>query len=192
MPTAAVLGGFVVHGGCLWCASANGRIYRLPLHGYNWAWAEQHARQHERWLDAAACLVWADAREGDRRAAEVLAEHGEPARADAISASLRSLTETTHIYHPTGKLLKLPGSQFKLFQDALLSAFDSSTLRIMVRTELDEELDTIASGSNLGAVVFELITWAQRTGRLDALLDGALNAVPGSPDLQALAKTLRG
>jgi len=92
----------------------------------------------------------------------------------------------------TAKLVKLAGPQFKQFQDALLSAFDGGTLRSMVRMELDENLDNIAGGSNLGAVVFELISWAQRTGRLDALLDGACTAVPGNPDLLALDKTLRG
>ena len=88
-------------------------------------------------------------------------------------------------------MTKLTGPQFKQFQDALLAAFNDQALSEMVRFELEEDLSSIASG-NRRTLVFQLIDRAQRTGNLDRLLDGALNTVPGSSDLQNLAKALRG
>jgi hypothetical protein len=61
----------------------------------------------------------------------------------------------------------------------------------MVQFELGEHLNRIAGGSDLSAIVFNLIDWAQRTGNLDRLLDGALATNPQNSDLQALAALLR-
>jgi len=89
-------------------------------------------------------------------------------------------------------LVKLSGAQLRQFQDALLGAFSAETLRQMVKVELEHTLDAIAGGSNLSAVVFNLIDWAGRTGRLDALLDGALRTEPGNVGLQQVAAVMRG
>lgn len=93
---------------------------------------------------------------------------------------------------PPPRLVKLTGAQVKQFQDALLDAFDAGSLAQMVRIRLDQNLAAIAGGSNLSALVFDLIGWAQRQGRLDDLLDGALAEAPGNAALQALLAALRG
>jgi hypothetical protein len=89
-------------------------------------------------------------------------------------------------------LVKLTGAQYRDFQNALLSAFDGNELRQMVRIELDENLDAIAGGNDLRTVVFNLIDWARRTGRLGALMGAALNANPTSPELRAFVAALGG
>jgi hypothetical protein len=40
------------------------------------------------------------------------------------------------------------------------------------------------------ADVYLLFNWAQRTGHLDVLIDGALAAHPGNPELEAFAKSV--
>ena len=115
------------------------------------------------------------------------------ANAAAVAPPTTGATPAASATTLTGaKLTKLTGPQVKQFQDALLSAFDGDSLREMMKFELDENLDAIAKNSNLRTVVFDLITWAQRTGKLDRLLDGALKTVPGNAELQALNKALRG
>jgi hypothetical protein len=89
-------------------------------------------------------------------------------------------------------LTKLTGPQFGQLQQALVGAFDIDSLRMMVRIQMSENLDAIAGSGNLRKVVYDLIDWAQRTGNLDRLLDGALADVPGNPQLQAVNKALRG
>ena len=52
----------------------------------------------------------------------------------------------------------LTKSQLKQLQEALLSAFPSADeLRMMVRLELDANLDAVAGGDNLSVVVFKLV-----------------------------------
>lgn len=87
---------------------------------------------------------------------------------------------------------ELTGPQIKQFRDALLGAFDRESLAQMLSTELDVKLNQIVGGSNDAAVVFALIEWAQRQGRLDDLLDGALRSAAGNKKLQELDRTLRG
>lgn len=90
------------------------------------------------------------------------------------------------------KISRLTGAQFGALQAALLSAFTLETLRPMVKVGLNETLDAIAGGSNLSAVIFSLIEWAQRTGRLADLVRAALAAAPQNPDLQVFAASLGG
>ena len=61
----------------------------------------------------------------------------------------------------------------------------------MVRIELDESLAEISGGAGLRVLVFNLITWAERTGRVDDLIQGALRHNPGNPALQQLAQRWR-
>jgi len=85
--------------------------------------------------------------------------------------------------------MKLSGQQFSQIQEALLSAFSSSAdLGMMVRLELDVNLEEIASGQNLRVVVFKLLTWAEDNGRILDLINGALNQRPSNLDLQRLQK----
>ncbi len=87
--------------------------------------------------------------------------------------------------------MALTGSQVKTFQDALLKAFDLSSLQQMVRIGLDENLASIAGGANLQEVTFNLIQWAERNGRVDDLLAAARQANPSNPALSAFAAGYR-
>ena len=77
------------------------------------------------------------------------------------------------------------GAQIMQFQEALLSAFDGPGLAQMVRIRLDEDLAAVAGGANLSEMVFNLILWAERTGRTDELVVGASASNPQN----ALLKT---
>lgn len=81
--------------------------------------------------------------------------------------------------------MALRGAQILQFQEALLSAYDASGLAQMVRIRLDEDLAAIAGGGNLSEVVFNLILWAERTGRTEELVVGASASNPQN----ALLKT---
>ena len=72
--------------------------------------------------------------------------------------------------------MQLTGTQFEALQNALIGAFDLSTLRQMVRIGLDENLTTITGSTNLREAAFELIRWAEQTSRVDALLAAARQA----------------
>ena len=71
--------------------------------------------------------------------------------------------------------MKLTGKQLKQLHDALLGAFSLADLQQMVKFELDENLDAIAGGGNLSQTVFNLIQWAERRGRMENLVQGAVN-----------------
>lgn len=60
----------------------------------------------------------------------------------------------------------------------------------MVRFALDERLSIIAGGGNDQQVVFNLIGWAERHGRVDDLLRGALDERPTSATLAEMAQEL--
>ena len=69
--------------------------------------------------------------------------------------------------------MALTGQQIKQLQQALLDAFPSKALlEMMVRIELNEQLDAIAQGDNQTVIVYQLITWAERTGNVRALIAG--------------------
>jgi len=86
--------------------------------------------------------------------------------------------------------MKLTGDQIEDIQNALLDAYPSEDdLLPMVRIELDENLEAIATGKNQRVLIFNLVTWAERTGRVDALLQGAHRQNPGNPLLSALMQT---
>lgn len=83
---------------------------------------------------------------------------------------------------------QLSGIQIGELVDALLSAYPTrDDLRIMVRMELDTSLDVVAEGANLRIVAFNLVTWAERSGRMGDLVTGALRHNPGNPALQAIS-----
>ena len=88
--------------------------------------------------------------------------------------------------------MSLTGKQLQDICSALIDAYQSlDDLRIMVRFELNEKLEAIASGDNLRVVVFNLTTWAERTGRVDDLVEGAWRHNSGNAALQALAQAWR-
>ena len=75
---------------------------------------------------------------------------------------------------------------------SLLDAYDEGSLRQMVRFQLDEHLDLIAGGGNLSQVVFNLIAWAERTGRIAELIVKAQAYNPGNARLAAFARSVPG
>lgn len=88
--------------------------------------------------------------------------------------------------------MKLSGKQLKEIQETLLDAFPTrDELRMMLRFELDEKLEAIADGTNQRVLIFNLVTWAERNGRIDHLVHGACNHMPGNPALQQLQQTRR-
>jgi uncharacterized surface protein with fasciclin (FAS1) repeats len=88
--------------------------------------------------------------------------------------------------------MQLSGKQIREIEEALLDAFPSrDELSRVVRIELDERLEAIADGANQRVVIFNLVNWAERTGKIDALLQGASRQNPGNPTLQKLMQTWR-
>ena len=75
---------------------------------------------------------------------------------------------------------------------SLLDAYDEGSLRQMVRFQLDEHRMLIAGGGNLSQVVFNLIAWAERTGRITELIAKAQANNPGNARLAAFARSLPG
>ncbi len=49
---------------------------------------------------------------------------------------------------------------------------------MMVRYKLNQPLAAIATGDNLCVVAFNLVTWAERSGRVDELVAGAVKQMP--------------
>jgi hypothetical protein len=88
--------------------------------------------------------------------------------------------------------LRLSGAQVRELMASLLDAYDENSLSQMVRFQLEERLDLIAGGGNLSQVVFNLIAWAERTGRIAELIAKAQAANPGNARLAAFARSLPG
>jgi hypothetical protein len=84
-----------------------------------------------------------------------------------------------------GKTVGLP--ELAALQAALLSAFNEAGLRQVVKFEMGVDMTTIAGGEDDEERVFNLVQWAARTGRLAALLAGALHQNPSNPALLKLA-----
>jgi len=72
----------------------------------------------------------------------------------------------------------------KILREALLDAFNKQKLKMMLLDELNERLDQIVGGENDEDIVFNLIEWAEKKGRLPELIQGAFNSNPGNPKLQ--------
>ena len=86
--------------------------------------------------------------------------------------------------------MKLTGTQLSQLQDALLDSFyTESDLAQMVRIQLDKNLAAIADGSNLSETIFGLIRWAESTGAVKALVDGAHSHNPGNATLKLWINT---
>ncbi len=87
--------------------------------------------------------------------------------------------------------MTLTGPQAKQIQDVFLAAFDRAELAQMVQFQLGETLDQIAGGTDLTEIVFNLVRWADRNGRLLDLIDGALAANPESPTARSSTRSKR-
>lgn len=84
----------------------------------------------------------------------------------------------------------LTGKQIERLCDALVAAFDRSELEQLTRIDLEENLEAIAGSGKLSVVVFDLVTWAQRTGRVGDLLAAAQTRRPNNAAFAALAQEL--
>jgi formylglycine-generating enzyme required for sulfatase activity len=88
--------------------------------------------------------------------------------------------------------MKLTGQKVQQICDALIDAYPTrDLLRMMVRVELDENLEEIAGGENQNVVVFNLVSWAERDGRIDELITRAHRRTPGNEALKQLAAERR-
>ncbi len=89
-------------------------------------------------------------------------------------------------------LMKLTGLQHKQLEQALLSAFYSyELLERMVRHQLNENLSAIAGGTDLRSVIFNLIGWAESTGRVEELIFKAREENPGNQELRTVSESLQ-
>lgn len=80
---------------------------------------------------------------------------------------------------------KLPGDLYKELLDALLSAFPTySKLEQMVFFQLSEKLNLLVGGDTLTDTVFYLIGWAEESGKLELLINGARKSNSGNPALK--------
>ncbi|MEM7134255.1 MAG: effector-associated domain EAD1-containing protein [Chloroflexota bacterium] len=73
-------------------------------------------------------------------------------------------------------------------QKALLSGYNHSSLTIMLKFEMDIDLDNIVGSGNFNNVTFELIRWATQRGKLQKLLQSAYKDNPGNPLIRVLAQ----
>src|SRR4051812_46805958 len=78
--------------------------------------------------------------------------------------------------------------EMRRLRHALLSAFPRrDDLARLVSFGLDHRLEEISGAGNQAGAVFELIRWAEATGRIPDLIRAALDANPGNPELRAVA-----
>lgn len=88
--------------------------------------------------------------------------------------------------------MQLTGQQIQQLREALLDAYPTKeTLAMMVRIQLNEHLEVIAGGENLRVVVFNLVSWAEKVGKVDELVQGAYKDTPGNSALQQLMNQWR-
>ena len=88
--------------------------------------------------------------------------------------------------------MQLSGPQVKQIHAAILDGYSLDTLRMMVRIELGESLEAIAGPGALSVVTFSLIEWAERTGRVQDLINGALAQQPGNALIHTLHEQAKG
>jgi hypothetical protein len=82
---------------------------------------------------------------------------------------------------------RLRPGQFEVIQNALLAAFTRESLKRMLRTKLDVRLDHIASNGTLVDVIYEVIEWAERDGKIAQLVQEATAFIPQNEELNRIA-----
>ncbi|MDY3558400.1 effector-associated domain EAD1-containing protein [Gemmata sp. JC673] len=85
---------------------------------------------------------------------------------------------------------RLSGQQVKQLQQCLLSSFNFDELSRIVQFELNEQFASIAPPGTMSTATFELVMWAERTGRTAELIKAVMAARPNSPDMAALSQLL--
>ncbi|WP_414581386.1 effector-associated domain EAD1-containing protein [Scytonema sp. PCC 10023] len=85
--------------------------------------------------------------------------------------------------------MKLNGQQYKQFTQALLDAFpEQQRLAEVVKFQFGKNLNAIAMGNDLQAIVFRLIQAAEAEGWVDKLIAGARESNPGNSALFVFAQ----
>ncbi|MDQ2806840.1 MAG: SIR2 family protein [Chloroflexota bacterium] len=85
----------------------------------------------------------------------------------------------------------LTGPQMRQLHEALLAAFPQvEDLRLLVRFELEQNLQSLVKSSTVSAMMLELIDWAEAHGQLYRLIQGAQNTNPDNPKLKAFVSQL--
>ena len=84
----------------------------------------------------------------------------------------------------------LSGQQKRELCTALESAFTLSTLEQMVSFRLNAQLESIARSDSLRNAVYDLVVWAEKMGKIEALVDGARQENSANPFLNAFASSL--
>lgn len=85
--------------------------------------------------------------------------------------------------------MELTGQQYKQLRDALVKAFPSQIrLAELVQFQFSKNLNAIAMGDDLQAIVYKLIQRAQAEGWTDKLIEGARQANPGNLSLFIVAQ----
>jgi hypothetical protein len=84
--------------------------------------------------------------------------------------------------------MELNSPEMAQLAEAVLHGYPStSDLKLLIAYELHTNIEVVAAGSNLDEKVHSLVTWAISSGKVKALIDGALNRKPGNPKLKAFA-----
>ncbi|MEC4819923.1 MAG: effector-associated domain EAD1-containing protein [Scytonema sp. PMC 1069.18] len=87
--------------------------------------------------------------------------------------------------------MKLNGQQYKQLTEALLDAFpEQQRLAELVQIQFEKNLNAIAMGSDLRAIVYKLIQAAQAQGWIDQLIVGAHEFNPNNEKLSVFAQEL--
>ena len=86
---------------------------------------------------------------------------------------------------------RLSGKDKKILDKALLSAFPNyAALKRMVMFQLNENLEKIVSEGRLDNVVFDLLSWAEKEGKLRQLIEGAYKINPSNQELIYFYETI--
>lgn len=86
--------------------------------------------------------------------------------------------------------MALTGPQAKALRDALVSAFDSNSLAMMLRFELNRRLEAMVAPGPLSSVAFKLIELAEMEGWTLDLVRAARNSNPGNAQLYEVSRFL--
>lgn len=86
--------------------------------------------------------------------------------------------------------MELPGKDIEKLLDTMLQAYpEKSDLEMTVKHKLDKSLDEIAVGENLKTITYNLIKWANKTGKIQKLLEAISEDRPDNLPLQNLIRS---
>ena len=108
-----------------------------------------------------------------------------------MSGELNSDNRTNSVSFLAGNPMALTGDQLQILHEALLSAFRTrASLTQLLKFRMNESLDEIAGSGSHRNTRFEVLEWAEATGRTEELINAARNENPGNVKLKAAAEQL--